>query len=109
MEFEYKAVLRKLQKCDGVTKNGSLPSQPYKQKANRCVPKQLHKIHTPLLDKPENRVVAEQSTTTQCETESMDTPLKFQTCKGEEMQGAKEPKKGIHPLGIDYSSSDGEM
>ncbi|XP_021927381.1 uncharacterized protein LOC110833520 isoform X2 [Zootermopsis nevadensis] len=109
LELKYKATLRKLRKCDHVTKEGTSPSLPYKQKANRCVPAQLHKIHTPVLDKPENRIVTEQPTVTQCEAEFMDRPLEFQALKREEMQETKEPKIDIiHPLGIDYSSSDEE-
>jgi hypothetical protein len=54
--------------------------------------------------------VTEQSTRTQYEAEFMDRPLEFQTHKKEEMQDTKEPKKEvIHPLRIDYSSSEEEM
>jgi hypothetical protein len=64
----------------------------------------------PILDKPENRIVTEQPTKMQCEAEFMNKPLEFQTYKKEEMQETKEPKKKvIHPLGIDYSSSDEEI
>jgi hypothetical protein len=102
--------MQKLRKYDCVTKEGTLPSLPYKKKANRCVPTKLRKIHTPVLDKPGNWPVTEQSTRTQYEAEFMDRPLEFQTHKKEEMQDTKEPKKEIiHPLRIDYSSSEEEM
>jgi hypothetical protein len=73
------------------------------------VPIHLSKIHTPILDKPENKTVAEQPIRTQCAEEFMDRPLQFHIPKGQDIQGTTQDKKGIHPLGIYYSSSDEDM
>lgn len=109
LESEYKAILWEVRKRVSVTEGGPSSSQAYKQKELRCVPTHLCKIDTPILDKPENKTVAEQPTRTQCAGEFMDRPLEFQIPKGQKIHGTTQLKKGIHPLGIDYSSSDEEM
>jgi hypothetical protein len=92
-----------------VTKGGPSSSQAYKQKEQQCVPTHLRKIHTPILDKPENKTVTEKPTRKVCRRVHGETSVEFRIPKGQKIQGTTQLKKGIHLLGIDYSSSDEEM